>query len=191
MKNILIISRDTVFARCTQILLEDSGYCCSVSSEPPSDTAFYDSVIFDLETVKHVPVLCPTVCTAYSPTTEHESFLLRPFTDGELVELTARLCNEVQSERSETLTLDNIHRRVSFNGNSLQLTHREFELLSLLMSTDRAVSRTEIIEKVFAGTATGNADAVYINYLRKKLERLCGKNPIISVRGYGYRFKNN
>ncbi len=192
MKKILILSKDRVFAICARMILEDGGYGCNIYPDAPTDTASYDAVLLDLETVKVSPFFCPVIFTSYGTSSEsYENYLSRPFTDSELLNMAESVCIGDSEEPLETFILDPIRRRVSFNGESLPLTHREFELLSLLINSNGAVSREEIINKVFDGTATGNADAVYVNYLRKKLETLCGKNPIISVRGYGYRFKHN
>ncbi len=190
MKKILILSRDAVFSGCARVMLEDGGFSCSVHSETPPDTAFYDAILLDLETVKPSSFLYPVIFTSYGePPSDCDVFLSRPFRESELISTADSVCTGESDEKPERFILDPIRRRVSFNGESIPLTHREFELLSLLINTDGAVSREEIIQAVFGGTATGNADAVYVNYLRKKLEKLCGKNPIVSVRGYGYKFK--
>ncbi|HZE18414.1 MAG TPA: response regulator transcription factor [Mycobacterium sp.] len=86
------------------------------------------------------------------------------------------------------LTLDGASREVTRGGTPVSLSSTEFELLRFLMRNPRqALSRTEIIERVwnydFAGR-TGIVD-LYISYLRKKID--AGKEPMIhTVRGVGY-----
>lgn len=66
-----------------------------------------------------------------------------------------------------------------------KLTSTEFKLLSLLnQSKGNPVSNAIILEKVFKNkTDKSKATAVYINYIRKKLE---GIVEIKNYRGVGY-----
>ncbi|WP_304297838.1 response regulator transcription factor [Porphyromonas gulae] len=74
-------------------------------------------------------------------------------------------------------------------GEPVQLTKTEMELLVLLVrSSDRVLSRSEIIEKVWSETPyiTERTVDVHITRLRKKLG-VCA--PMLTNRsGYGYRF---
>ncbi len=74
-------------------------------------------------------------------------------------------------------------------GEPIQLTKTETELLVLLVrSTDRVLSRSEIIDKVWSETPyiTERTVDVHITRLRKKLG-VCA--PMLTNRsGYGYRF---
>ena len=66
------------------------------------------------------------------------------------------------------------------------------KLLSLLYENKgKAVTSEEIIQRVFDGKTVenSNAAAVYVNYLRKKLDKRIGKMLIYSVRGVGYMLK--
>ncbi len=189
MKNILIISRDTIFAKATQIILENNGF--GVDSLPvlPADLSHYDAVISDMPSINPDNFLCPMIITSYEKI-DCKYFLPRPFSDKELLDMCDSACICDTPHNEVTLILDTKRKLVKFGKRTANLTEREFELLSLLMSIPhRVITREEIIDNVFGGTATGNADAVYVNYLRKKLISLCSKNPIINVRGVGYEFK--
>jgi DNA-binding response OmpR family regulator len=91
---------------------------------------------------------------------------------------------------SMDLELDRVRRVVRRNGNSIELTPKEFALLEYLMlNAGRDVSRSSIIHHVWklsSDTMTNVVD-VYINYLRKKIEADASERLIHTVRGAGYR----
>ncbi len=190
MKNILIISCDLIFAHGAQVILENGGFGVDILPSLSPEASAYDAILTDDPRLKHTNYLCPVIVTDYQ-NADCELFLLRPFFDDELLDICSLACKQTKSNTSDKFMLDHKRKRVSFGNNSLPLTAREFSLMKLLSeSQNQAVSREDIINTVFGGTATGNADAVYVNYLRKKLSSLSGKNPIISVRGVGYQFKD-
>jgi DNA-binding response OmpR family regulator len=88
------------------------------------------------------------------------------------------------------LELDRVRRAVRRNGNSIELTPKEFALLEYLMlNAGHNVSRSSIIRHVWklsADTMTNVVD-VYINYLRKKIDSDAPERLIHTVRGSGYR----
>lgn len=94
-----------------------------------------------------------------------------------------------QSElRCGTLTLDTQTTRVTVAGEPVKLTSHEFRVLSYLMHQgERVVSRTELIEHIYAQDfdRDSNTVEVFITRLRRKL----GAPFIETVRGLGYRIK--
>jgi two-component system OmpR family response regulator len=84
-----------------------------------------------------------------------------------------------------SLRLDPARRELTIAAEPVELTAKEFAMLEyLLRHQDRAVSKAELLEHVWADPDTaGNAVEVYAGYLRKKL----GRNVIVTVRGIGYR----
>jgi DNA-binding response OmpR family regulator len=88
------------------------------------------------------------------------------------------------------LELDRVRRVVRRNGNSIELTPKEFALLEYLMlNAGHEVSRSSIIQHVWklsSDTMTNVVD-VYINYLRKKIDADSTERLIHTVRGAGYR----
>ncbi|MDR1131486.1 MAG: response regulator transcription factor [Oscillospiraceae bacterium] len=88
--------------------------------------------------------------------------------------------------------LDNNVREVTKDGETLPLTFKEFELLKHLMENSaRAVSREELISKIWGGDYYGETRTldIHIGTLRQKLGDSAENSSFIkTVRGVGYRF---
>ena len=125
-----------------------------------------------------------------------DDYMTKPFS---LEELVARLrgllrrysaTTEPDDERLTIgdLALESASREVTRAGSEISLSATEFELLRYLMrNPNRALSRTEILEKVWNYGFGGRTSIVdlYISYLRKKID--AGHPPMIhTVRGVGY-----
>ena len=93
----------------------------------------------------------------------------------------------------EDLELD-LNRKIAVrSGKSIELTAREFSLLEYFMrNAGRVLSRNDIAEKVWdAGFDFGtNVVDVYVNFLRKKIEKGYDKTLIHTKVGFGYDFGN-
>jgi two-component system OmpR family response regulator len=89
------------------------------------------------------------------------------------------------------LTMDEESREVRRDGELIDLTVTEFELLRFLMRNPRRVlSKAQILDRVWNYDFGGQAHVVelYISYLRKKVD--AGREPLIhTVRGVGYVLK--
>lgn len=82
--------------------------------------------------------------------------------------------------------------RVYVEGEEVELTHKEYELLLFfVLNVDVVFSREQLYERIWGWDAMGDSAtvAVHINRLRKKIEK-DPANPryIVSVWGAGYRF---
>lgn len=82
--------------------------------------------------------------------------------------------------------------RVYVDGQEVELTNKEYELLLFFMlNVDVVFSREQLYERIWGWDAMGDSAtvAVHINRLRKKIEQ-DPANPryIVSVWGAGYRF---
>lgn len=90
------------------------------------------------------------------------------------------------------LEMNNQTKIVSRSGTNINLTPKEFKLLEYMMQNcERILSRTEIAEKVWEthfDTGTNFID-VYINYLRKKIDRDFEPKLIHTKSGMGFIFK--
>ena len=95
-----------------------------------------------------------------------------------------------QEQRPSGVLIDLARREVHLDGDTLNLTFKEFELLNYLVENGtRTVGRDELLEGLWS-----NADEVpnertidvHIRRLRSKLGRLA--NTVRTVRGEGYRF---
>ncbi len=91
------------------------------------------------------------------------------------------------------LTVDAAARKVSFKGGPVSLTKKEFDLLVfLLKNKNRAVSRDELLSAVWDYDYAGDTNVVdvYVRYLRQKIEEPYGIRLLETVRGVGYRIKD-
>lgn len=149
-----------------------------------------------------VPIL---MLTALGTTTDKlagfdagaDDYLLKPF---EFVELLARVRVLLKRSGPDTaptlrvadLELDLGEKVARRAGRVIDLTAREFRLLEyLLRSRGRVVSRVDIAEAVWDinfDTGTNVID-VYINYLRKKIDKDTPVKLIHTVVGMGYVLK--
>jgi two-component system OmpR family response regulator len=76
---------------------------------------------------------------------------------------------------------------------AIELTPREFALLRYLMHHPReALSRTQLLEHVwdFAFDGDPNIVDVYVGYLRDKIDRPFRRRSVETVRGIGYRLRD-
>jgi len=92
------------------------------------------------------------------------------------------------------LVLDNNAKTVKRGNTIIELTAKEFLLLDYLMrNKGRVVSRVEIAEKIWDITFdTGtNIIDVYVNFLRKKVDKNFSPKLIHTVIGMGYVLKEN
>ena len=99
---------------------------------------------------------------------------------------------EKHTDIAPSLSIDKKRSVAKYGKYSVSLTETEMKLLSLLHENrGKTVTNAEITAVVFDGkTVKGsNAAAVYVNYLRKKLDEKIGKRLIFSVRGVGYVLK--
>ncbi len=91
-----------------------------------------------------------------------------------------------------SLIIDCDRKRVQRNGESLELTRQEIDLLiHLALHTDEVVSRDELFESVWAHReldAQSRTVDIHIRRLRVKLE---DAELISTVRGQGYRFNSS
>ena len=129
-----------------------------------------------------------------------DDYLTKPFDLGELVaRLHALLRRSSHSDQSSDtmtvgpLTIDTARRLVFVDGERVDLTKREFDLLAVLAENAGVVlSRQRLLELVWGydfDVDTNVAD-VFISYLRRKLERDGLPRVIHTVRGIGYVLRN-
>lgn len=128
-----------------------------------------------------------------------DDYITKPFA---IEELLARI--RVALKRKKTLTkkpaalstgklvLDKNAHSVTFDGNPIELTNREFLLLEILLENKSIVlSRDTLLEKVWGYDYMGETNVVdvYIYYLRNKLDAVSPEKIIETVRGVGYIIK--
>jgi DNA-binding response OmpR family regulator len=124
-----------------------------------------------------------------------DDYLVKPFDFEELVArihaVTRRRGSpEAAVLRAGQLMLDRESRVVTMNGEAVELTAKEFELLLLFMThPGRVLSRRFILDQVWGHEFYDeNNVEVYIRYLRRKLGDT-EHELIETVRGVGYRLR--
>jgi len=124
-----------------------------------------------------------------------DDYMTKPFYIEELV---ARLHTVVRRSAGEAthlykvedLSMNLVTRSVKRGDEEIQLSVREFSLLEFLMrSPGRVVSRMQICEHVWNYTFDPDTNLidVYIQRLRKKIDKEFDTKLIETVRGVGYR----
>ena len=119
-----------------------------------------------------------------------DDFVIKPF---DLTEVCARLRALVRRKEGRStpnivhkgLILDPASHLVTFNNQRVDLSQKEFEILSFLMANiGRVVSRARLEESLYSWDSEidSNAVEVHIHFLRKKLDA----GLIRTVRGVGY-----
>ena len=128
-----------------------------------------------------------------------DDYLVKPFEFQELI-VRLRALQKRNVERGQTtnvlkvadLELDLNERVARRSGHRIDLTAKEFGLLEYFMrNRGRVVSRVDIAEKVWDihfDTGTNTID-VYVNFLRKKIDRDFSQKLIHTVVGMGYIMK--
>ena len=129
-----------------------------------------------------------------------DDYLVKPFDFRELYgRVRTLLKRNVQSANTQgfilkygELEFNNQTKIVTRSGIEINLTPKELKLLEYLMrNSERVLSRTEIAEKVWDthfDTGTNFID-VYINYLRKKIDKDFPTKLIHTKPGLGFIFK--
>ncbi len=120
-----------------------------------------------------------------------DDYITKPFSFDELlVRLRARLHRERAPEttvlRAGDAELDLRSRQVTIEGESLELSAREFTLAEMFFRhPGQVLSREQLLSRVWGYDFDpgSNVVDVYVGYLRKKL----GKERIVNVRGMGYK----
>lgn len=127
-----------------------------------------------------------------------DDYMTKPF---EIEELLARMrvaFKRKGSDRKENngstlslglLTIDELKREVTYDGDVIELTKKEYELLLYLLENKNiALDREKILEKVWGYDYYGDTNVidVYIRYLRSKIDQKYDVTIIKTVRGVGY-----
>lgn len=183
------------------------------------DNQHYDLIILDInlpgmngqELLKHirgvnqqVPVIMLTALSATEDKIEGfnsgaDDYIVKPFDFAELVARIRALIKRVQqaapvgkSLRINDLVINLDSKEVSRAGKPIQLTAKEFQLLEyMIRNKNRVVSRADIALNVWDidfDTGTNVID-VYVNFLRKKIDRDFEQKLIHTQVGMGYVLK--
>ena len=122
-----------------------------------------------------------------------DDYITKPFELAELtvrVEAVLRRCHKLQDKISAAgIEVDTLSRTVRKNGQPVELTAKEYELLLLfLRNRNIALYRERIYEEVWGGEFDPDSRTVDIHVQR--LKRKMGlEHSIVSVRNVGYRLE--
>jgi DNA-binding response OmpR family regulator len=164
----------------------------------------------DSASVRNIPIIMLTArteemdrITGFELGTD--DYVTKPFSPRELVmrvkallRRTTSIDNKPSIEMTdpiifEHLTLDPNTRTVEKDGQEIELTHKEFELLYFLASHPRHVfNRNQLLDKVWGYDFYGDDSnvTVHIHRLREKIEADPAKPQYIhTVWGVGYKFE--
>ena len=149
----------------------------------------------------HAPILMLTALTSTEDKVKGldsgaDDYLGKPFEFKELLARARALIRRHQGAKPRLkvgdLELDTATRKASRAGHEIMLTAKEYGLLEYLMQrAGQVVTRTELSEHVWDihFDNESNVIDVYINFLRKKIDKGHGKPLLHTVIGAGYVLK--
>jgi len=177
----------------------------------------YDLILMDLmlpkmdgltviKQLREKGVPTPVLCLTAKDTVEDivsgldsgsDDYLTKPFAFAELLARVRALLRRGSQDRGAEiyfadLRLDPVGHKVWRGNKEIELTAKEYALLEYLMrNPNQILTRTMIAEHVWDYTFDSftNIIDVYVNYLRKKVDKDFSKKLIHTVRGVGYVLK--
>ena len=128
-----------------------------------------------------------------------DDYLTKPFAFAELLARLRALARRGAVERPAILTvgdlrLDPATRRAWRGETRIPLSTKEFAILETFMRRPgRVLSRLELLEHAwdYEYENRSNVIDVYVRYLREKIDRPFGRDTIETVRGAGYRLRDD
>jgi DNA-binding response OmpR family regulator len=128
-----------------------------------------------------------------------DDYMAKPFKFSELEARINALSRRAQQEHRppdvitiEGLEIDRLSKIVKRNGEAITLTAKEFKLLNYLAKNSGIIlSREKILDNVWNINFDMNTNVVdvYINYLRKKIDKPYDTKLIHTIKGLGYVIK--
>jgi len=177
----------------------------------------YDLILMDLmlpkmdglsvvRTLREKEIVTPVLCLTAKDTVDDivsgldsgsDDYLTKPFAFAELLARVRALLRRGSQDRGAELVfadlrLDPVTHKVWRSDKEIDLTAKEYALLEYFMrNPNQTLTRTMIAEQVWDYTFDSftNIIDVYVNYLRKKVDRDYDLKLIHTVRGTGYVLK--
>ena len=162
--------------------------------------------IRDDKDLKNTPVIMLTAKNMEADKVEGlvggaDDYITKPFSVKELLARISSVLRRynINSTREEEIltvkdiTLDLIKHEVIKNGEKLDLTLKEFDLLKILLQNKgKVLSRNFLLDKIWGYEFYGETRTVdvHIRYLRKKIENPDSNEKYIeTIRGIGYKIE--
>jgi len=215
--NILLVEDDNLLADQISMLLRKERYICDVARNFKEAHSHYENNSYQLilmdwnlpdgtgiELLKEIRSFHDNISVIMLSGRESidervealdagaDDYLCKPYSNIELLARVRALLRRESTQKSTLLThsdvtLDVAKRIVLVEGESKELTEKEFELLELLMlHKNKVLSRFDINEllcKDFDSIKSSNFVDVHVKNIRKKLQR---PKLISTIRGVGY-----
>lgn len=212
---ILVVEDDALLGDAIQAGLKQSGYAVDwlqdgAAADQALSTEPYAAVVLDwglprlsgievLQRLRNrkadIPVILLTARDTVNDRIEGldrgaDDYLIKPFDMGELAARLRALVRRASGNATPLLKtgeveLDPAGHRVTYQGNPVDLSAKEFALLhALMLNTGKVLSRAQLEEKLYAwgDEIESNAVEVHIHHLRRKLS----PTLIETIRGVGY-----
>lgn len=222
--NILIVEDEKELSDVLATLLRQQNYAVDIAGdgitgEENALSGIYDAIILDimlpakngidvLRSLRAQGISTPILLlTARSEIEEKisglntgaDDYLTKPFVSGELLARIRAITRRTGEFTADDLSFDgtllnkNTY-QLSYKGNSVKLSQKEFQIMEMLMNNQkRIIPKERMIEKIwgFNNDAEYNNIEVYVSFLRKKLAAIISPMQIIAVRGVGYTLEGN
>ena len=219
---ILVVEDEHSLSNAIKKILEQEGYFVDAVYDGAdaveyAEAASYDLLILDVmlpkmdgfEVVRTLrrkgigtPILMLTASTAVRDkvaglTYGADDYMTKPFDTQELLARVVALTRRKGEVVVETLdyadlSLDLSSALLSSGEKSVQLSHREFEVLKLfLYNPTSVITKETLIVRVWGSESdvTDNNVEVYVSFLRKKLKYLSSRVSIRNLQKLGYRLE--
>ena len=214
--SILVVDDEPSITSFLRMGLDRYGYGVTVAVDGPqalacADMTHIDLVVLDImlpgmdgievcQRLRGNPDLLVLMLTAADAVTERirgldagaDDYLVKPFDFEELLARVRALLRRRLPDQHTVLSagpfvLDDDAATVTRDGEEVELTRREYDLLKLFLRHPRQVLTDVIVDQVWGHTFYGDPNVVdvYVRYLRNKLDP--DRRYLQTVRGLGYR----
>jgi two-component system response regulator ArlR len=223
-EKILLVEDDTKIARFVELELAHEGYSVVKAFDGRQGLELAESGGFDLmlldimlpglnglevlrrlRRASDMPVIMLTARDAVMDKVSGldsgaDDYITKPFAIEELL-ARIRVVFKKRSGQKHTrkftvkgVTMDTDRHEVTYNGEIVELNHREYELVRILMENKNIVlNREKLLDSVCGYDYMGETNIidVYVRHIRSKLDDRFGIKFITTVRGVGYAVKED
>lgn len=216
--HILIVDDEALIRDVIKDYILNEGYTCDEASDGHEAIELvtdndYDLIIMDImmphmdgyqaiKTIKEIKDI-PTIMLS-ARTSEFDKlhgfdigiddYVTKPFSPKELIArikaVTKRYKNEEDIIKVGNIEINNLSHEVLVDNTPVEVTHTQFELLTLFLTNPNiALSRDRIIESIWGYEYEGEDRTIdaHIKLLRSKLGKY--RNSIKTIRKVGYKFE--